>query len=73
MFSFGFTFVLINGLLLVAYLKIICRSQMLCNNAVPPSSEQSLITKSAQHLLGSGEKKTQKGPLGKKKVKRQFV
>lgn len=31
MLSFGVTLSLINGLLLVAYLKIICRSQLLYN------------------------------------------
>lgn len=37
---------------LVAYLKIICCSERLCN-IVPPSSGRSLIIKSEQRLLGS--------------------
>lgn len=45
---------------LVAYLKIICCSGRLCN-ILPPSSEQSLIIKSEQHLLGS---RTQYRSLG---------
>lgn len=43
MLSFGFTHFLINGLLLVAYLKIICCSEMYYKPYLR-TSEQSLIT-----------------------------